>query len=291
MVCVFWEQDRYMVTAKPAEYETPMILEIEIEGLKKAFDEHQVLMGIDLRVCRGEMVAIVGGSGCGKTVLLNHILGQLMPDCGRVRVADHTWAGAPLVDLATLDGQKLDAIHTHWGVVFQKNALFSGTVYSNIELWLMEIKQLDEEDIRSIARDVLSAVALPVDDEFMDNSVESLSGGMAKRLAIARALSMDPKVIFYDEPTSGLDPASAAQVQDLIRETHIAEKTDRPKRTTLIITHDKDLLRRLRPQVVMLHEGQVSFNGPFEEFEAATSAIIRPYFDLMPILHNRVRPT
>ena len=112
---------------------------------------------------------------------------------------------------------------------------------------------------------------------------------MTTRLAIARALSMDPKVIFYDEPTTGLDPTSAAQVQDLIRETHVEVETGRPKRTTLIITHDKDLLRRLQPQVVMLHEGYVSFNGPFEEFESDTSAIIRPYFDLMPTLHNRTR--
>lgn len=278
-----------MVTMKPAEPKMPMTVEIDVEELNKAFGEHQVLRGVDLRVCRGEMVAIVGGSGCGKTVLLNHILGQLMPDSGRVRVADHTRAGTPLVDLATLDGHKLDAIHTHWGVVFQRNALFSGTVYSNIGLWLSEIKNLDDEDIRPIARDVLSAVGLPTDDDFMENLIESLSGGMAKRLAIARALSMNPKVILYDEPTSGLDPTSAAQVQDLIRETHVAEETGRPKRTTLIITHDKDLLRRLQPQVVMLHEGRVSFNGLFEEFEASTSAIIRPYFDLMPTLQNRVR--
>ncbi len=278
-----------MVTAQPADSKMPMTVEIEVEGLKKAFGEHQVLRGVDLRVCRGEMVAILGGSGSGKTVLFNHILGQLIPDSGRIRVADYTQAGTPLVDLATLDGQKLDTIHAHWGVVFQRNALFSGTIYSNIELWLKEIKNLEDEDIRSIARDVLSAVALPTDDDFMDNSTESLSGGMAKRLAIARAISMDPKVIFYDEPTTGLDPTSAAQVQDLIRETHVVVGTDRPKRTTLIITHDKDLLKRLQPKVVMLHEGRIFFNGPFEDFESSTSEVIRPYFDLMPTLQNRDR--
>lgn len=235
------------------------------------------------------MVAILGGSGSGKTVLFNHILGQLIPDSGRIWVADYTQAGAPLIDLAALDEQKRDIIHAHWGVVFQRNALFSGTVYANIELWLKEIKNLDDEDIMSIARDVLSAVALPIDDDFMESSVESLSGGMAKRVAIARALSMDPKVIFHDEPTTGLDPTSAAQVQDLIRETHVVAEVGRPKRTTLIITHDKDLLKRLEPQVVMLHEGRVFFNGPFDEFESSTSDVIRPYFDLMPTLQNRVR--
>ena len=278
-----------MVTVKPADSKTPMTVEIDIEGLKKAFGENKVLRGVDLRVWRGDMVAILGGSGSGKTVLFNHILGQLIPDSGRIWVADYTQAGAPLIDLAALDEQKRDIIHAHWGVVFQRNALFSGTVYANIELWLKEIKNLDDEDIMSIARDVLSAVALPIDDDFMESSVESLSGGMAKRVAIARALSMDPKVIFYDEPTTGLDPTSAAQVQDLIRETHVVAEVGRPKRTTLIITHDKDLLKRLEPQVVMLHEGRVFFNGPFDEFESSTSDVIRPYFDLMPTLQNRVR--
>ncbi len=266
-------------------------VEIDVEGLAKSFGERQVLRDVDLRVCRGDVVAIVGGSGCGKTVLLNHILGQLEPDSGRVRVADYTQTGTPLVDLATLDGHKLDAIHTHWGVVFQRNALFSGSVYSNIELWLMEIKNLEEMDIRSIARAVLTAVSLPADDAFLDSATDSLSGGMAKRLAIARAISMDPKVILYDEPTTGLDPVSAAQVQDLIQETHDGGDAERPKRTTLIITHDKDLLRRLQPQVIMLHEGRVTFDGPFDDFEAATSPVIRPYFDLMPTLHKRILST
>ena len=154
-----------MVTVNPAEPKMRTIVEIDVEELKKAFGDHHVLRGINLRVCRGDIVAIVGGSGCGKTVLFNHILGQLIPDSGRVRVADHTRVGTPLVDLATLDGQERDAIHAHWGVVFQRNALFSGTVYSNIELWLKEIKNLDDEDITSIARDALSAVALPTDDD------------------------------------------------------------------------------------------------------------------------------
>ncbi len=265
-------------------------VEIEIEGLGKAFGDRQVLRGVDLRVMRGEIVAIVGGSGCGKTVLLKHILGQLAPDSGRVRVADHARAGAPLVDLAKIDEHELDAIHTHWGVVFQRNALFSGTVYDNIELWLAEMRSMEEESIHAIARRVLAAVALPDDDAFMDSPVESLSGGMAKRLAIARALSMDPKVIFYDEPTTGLDPASAAQGQDLIYKTHAGDAPDSPVRTTVIITHDKDLLIRLRPTVVMLHERRVFFDGPYDDFAAAVSPVIRPYFDLMPTLHRRDCP-
>lgn len=278
-----------MVTAKPIEANPSAAVEISVEGVCKAFGEHRVLRGIDLEVRRGDMVAIVGGSGCGKTVLLDHILGQLTPDRGRVRVADYAQPEAPLVDISGLDDPEVDRIHTYWGVVFQRNALFSGSVYSNIELWLKEIKGREDADIQLIAHQVLTAVALPADADFMETAIESLSGGMAKRLAIARALSMDPKVIFYDEPTTGLDPTSAAQVQDLILDTHLDEAGARAKRTTVIITHDKDLLSRLQPQVVMLHEGRVFFDGTFNDFEASKSPIVRPYFDLMPSLHRRIQ--
>lgn len=257
--------------------------EIHIEGLHKAFGDHRVLRGVDLDIGRGELVAFVGGSGCGKTVLLNNILGQLKPDAGTVAVANHDKDGSPLVDIAQLDDMELSRLHTHWGVVFQMNALFSGTVFDNIRLWLHEIKQLEDDDIVPIARDVLDAVALASDDGFLETDVNSLSGGMAKRLAVARALSMTPEVIFYDEPTTGLDPTSATQIQDLILSTH--EKDAVRSRTTIIITHDKDLLNRLEPRTVMLHEGRVFFDGPFRDFAASSSSIIRPYFDLMPVFH------
>ncbi|MBC8339211.1 MAG: ATP-binding cassette domain-containing protein [Rhodospirillales bacterium] len=265
-------------------------LEVRIEGLKKAFGDHVVLDGVDVDIRRGEVVAIVGGSGCGKTVLLSHILNQMQPDAGSVQVADYRQADAPLADLADLDDMEIDDIHTHWGVVFQRNALFSGSVYDNIELWLTEIKDMDEDAIRAIARDVLTAVALPADDDFLETHTDSLSGGMAKRLAVARALSMKPKIIYYDEPTTGLDPTSSAQIHDLIMETHDKGEGDSAKdggRTTVIITHDKDLLYRLHPRVVMIYEGKIAFDGPFKDFEASNSPITRPYFELMPVLHER----
>jgi len=265
--------------------------EIQIEGLAKAFGDHRVLCGVDIEIKCGEMVAFVGGSGCGKTVLLNHILGQLEPDQGIVRVADHEQDGAPLVDVSRLTPAQLDVLHTHWGVVFQMNALFSGSVFDNIQLWLHEIRHLEDEEIVPIAKRVLKAVALDDSDDFLDTDVNSLSGGMAKRLAVARALSMTPDAIFYDEPTTGLDPTSAAQIQDLILETHErdADRDDNSAsggRTTIIITHDKDLLNRLEPRTVMLYEGRVFFDGPFCDFAASSSPIIRPYFDLMPVLHQ-----
>lgn len=269
----------------------PRPTEIRIEGLDKAFDGHVVLAGINLEIARGDFIAVVGGSGCGKTVLLHHVLGLLTADAGRLWVADHDRDGAPLVDLAELDADDVNRLHTHWGVVFQRNALFSGSVEDNLGLGLKELRDMTPEAIAPLARRALGAVALPDTAEFFATSVESLSGGMAKRLAVARALMMEPVTLFYDEPTTGLDPTSAAQIQDLIAATHAAPGAGGTARTTLVVTHDKDLLARLEPRVIMLHQGKIAFDGPFADFRASPSPIIRPYFDLMPALHGRASRT
>ncbi|OHC73891.1 MAG: ABC transporter [Rhodospirillales bacterium RIFCSPLOWO2_12_FULL_58_28] len=257
-------------------------VEIKIDGLGKSFGANHALRGIDLTIYRGDIIAVVGGSGCGKTVLLNHILGLLTADHGRVLVADHDSSGEGLVDISQLTSNQLDHICMHWGVVFQKNALFSGTVYDNIALWLSEVRNLNRREIKSIARSVLVSVGLDSGDDFLDLDVHDLSGGMAKRLAVARALAMKPAVIFYDEPTTGLDPTTSLQIHDLIVATHAG----RPGRTTVIITHDKDLLIRLRPRTVMIHQGRVYFDGSLDEFERSDSPYIRPYFNLMPALQQ-----
>ncbi len=261
-------------------------VEIRAENIHKAFGSNIVLRGVSLDVHQGEIVAIVGGSGCGKTVLLDHLVGHLRPDTGRVLVADHDRPGLPLVDIAELDDDAMDRIRLHWAVVFQRNALFTGTVYENIALWLRENKGLSDEVIRPLARRALDAVGFRGDEAVMNRDRDELSGGMAKRVSIARALAMDPMIMFYDEPTTGLDPTSAAAMHELICSTHDRQRADRRVQTTVIITHDKDLLRRLRPRVVMLHEGKVYFDGPYAEFEKSDSPIVRPYFDAMKVLHS-----
>ncbi len=269
--------------------------EVVLQDLSKAFDGKPVLVDINLTIARGEIIAIVGGSGCGKTVLLKHITGHFAPDAGRVLVADHevepeASGAAPLRDIATLSSRELDAIRVHWAIVFQRNALISGTVFENLAMLPREVKQMTNEQVLPIARRALEDVGLDP-DQVMERDREDLSGGMAKRVAVARALVMDPVLVMYDEPTAGLDPEMCAQVHELIRATHraqpaLAAHRRAVVRTSIVVTHDTELLRRLRPRVLMLAAGGVLFDGTFEEFAASESPHIRPYIEQMPQLHG-----
>jgi phospholipid/cholesterol/gamma-HCH transport system ATP-binding protein len=261
-------------------------VELRVENLHKSFGRNYVLRGVNLEIRRGEMVAIVGSSGCGKTVLLKHMIGHLQPDRGRVLVADHESRESPLTDLATLSSMEMDRLRRHWAVVFQRNALYTGTVYDNIALGLEDVKGLNDEQIRQRIQDVVKSVGLDP-DMVPQMKREELSGGMAKRVAVARALSFDPLLIFFDEPTTGLDPEHSEQIQDLVSQVHHRQPEPGIDRTTVIVTHDIGLLCRLQPRVVMLHNGLVLFDGPAEKFEKSTSPPIKPYLDLMPALHRR----
>lgn len=288
-------------------------VEIRVEALRKAFRGRVVLDGIDAEIRRGEIVAIVGASGSGKTVFLDHLVGLLKPDSGRVLVADHDAGEFAMVDLADLSDDDLDRIRLRWAVVFQRNALFSGSVRDNIALWLREHTDLGERSIEERIRKSLAAAALDVDD-VIDKDRDSLSGGMAKRVAIARALAIDPLVIFYDEPTTGLDPMVAGQIHELVWHVHheaqgrlfgglgevsVGSGADGAARegsaegpgvrTSIIVTHDKDLLRRIQPRVIMLHEGAVCFDGPYEKFGGPDCPLAQQYLAAMPVLQGRGR--
>jgi len=273
--------------AQPDEVALPAspALEIHVENVWKSFGDNSVLRGIDLDVSCGQMVAVIGGSGSGKTTLLKLLTAQEQPDQGHVRLADHESTGAPLVDLAGLDEGHLDRLRRHWAVVFQGNALFSGTVFDNLAFGLRELKQMDEPSIRKRVTEVMQSVELDAGKDLPLN-VDELSGGMAKRVAIARSLALDPIVIFYDEPTSGLDPILTADIHALILAVHLRRPESNTPRTSIIITHDRDLLRRLQPRIVMLHEGRICFDGKYDTFAQSDSPIIRPYYELMPVLHQ-----
>jgi phospholipid/cholesterol/gamma-HCH transport system ATP-binding protein len=163
-------------------------------------------------------------------------------------------------------------------------------VEANIALPLREVQQLDEATIRSKVREALREVAL-VPEKVLDLIVDQLSGGMAKRVAIARALAMDPILLIYDEPTTGLDPQVAEQIQLLIKSTHSKRTASGFARTSVFITHDKDMLYRLQPRTIMLDGEHIVFDGTYGEFQNSKSPIIKPYFDLMPRLHSRTPGT
>ena len=270
--------------SEPRAESTP--IEIRAIELVKRFGERTVLDGVSLEVLRGEIVAIVGMSGSGKTVLLDLLTGLLEPTAGRVLIADHALEGAPLVELGELDERALDELRKHWAIVFQHNALFSGTVRENCALWLRENAGLDERAIDQRVRWALESAALDVDD-VIDKRRDELSGGMAKRVAVARAIAMDPAIIFYDEPTTGLDPIVAGEIHELIWNTHHMPCADGTRRTSVIVTHDKELLRRLRPRVLMLHRGEICYDGPYERFGKDGCAIAGDYLAAMPVLHAR----
>ncbi len=262
-------------------------VEIRIEDLHKAFNDRPVLKGVELDVMEGDILAIVGGSGEGKTVLLDHMVGLLTPDSGRVLVAvDRKQPGTPMADLAKLSPEEFDEVRKRWALVFQKNALLSGTVFKNLALWLREHTDLGPGEIYERAREALDAVGFAGDESIMNKRRSELSGGMAKRVAVARAIAMKPEILFYDEPTTGLDPYNASKIHELICATHSKARQAGDAQTTVIITHDKDLLHRLRPRIVMLSEGKVFFDGPYNDFEKSDSEIIRPYFELMPVFHR-----
>ena len=300
--------------ARPGAPRPPV--EIQAEQVAKSFGPKSVLADINITVRSGEIVAIVGGSGSGKTVLLDTLIGLHTPTSGRVLVADHdsppdAQTGAPrLVDLAGLGSDALDLLRLHWAVVFQRNALFSGSVRSNIALWLREHTSLGEQEIDQRVRDCLQAVSLDVHD-VIDKDRDALSGGMAKRVAIARAIACDPLVIFYDEPTTGLDPVISATIHELIWNLHHRPLENLPlrelpggtrrqlnraalTRTSIIVTHDKELLRRLAPRVVMLDRGRICYDGPYERFGTpgpdGGGEPARQYLASMPVLHQRFGP-
>jgi phospholipid/cholesterol/gamma-HCH transport system ATP-binding protein len=237
---------------------------IRVRGLKVGFGDKLVMDGLDLDLYRGEVLGFVGASGAGKSVLTRTILGLIPKRAGTIEVFGH--------NLDHLTGQERLLIGERWGVLFQEGALFSNlTVRQNIEAPMRERLSLSPGMMDGLAAQKLSLVGLPQDAG--DKYPSELSGGMTKRAALARALALDPEIVFLDEPTSGLDPISAGDFDDLIA---TLQKT--LGLTVFMVTHDLDSLFAICNRVAVLGHGKVSAAGKIEELLQSNDPWIKAYF-------------
>ena len=237
---------------------------IELQQIGTRFGSHVVHEGLDLIVRRGEILGLAGGSGSGKSVLLREMIGLQRPTAGTVRLFGQ--------DVATLDAAQALALRRRWGVMFQRGGLFSAlTVRENVGLPLREHSALDDALIDQIAEWKLALTGLPPDAGLKHPG--ALSGGMLKRAALARAIALDPELLFLDEPTSGLDPASSAGVDELILHTHALFGP-----TIVIVSHDLDLLWQVSDRVAVLGEGRVLALGTMDELSHHEHPIVSSYF-------------
>ena len=220
---------------------------ISVRDLWKAFGSNQVLSGVNLDVEEGSTCVVLGGSGSGKTVLMKHMIGLLKPDRGQVLVDGE--------DIVPLDEQELQRVRRKFGMVFQGSALFdSMTVYENVAFALREHSDLSEEQIRAKVREKLAIVGLR---DVEDRYPADLSGGMRKRVGLARAIVLDPKIVLYDEPTTGLDPITTDYVDDMI----VTAKKELGV-TSVVISHDIASSFKVADQVAFLYEGKIVAHGP-----------------------------
>lgn len=237
---------------------------IEVRGLVKRFGQHTVHEGLDLDVYRDEVLSIVGGSGTGKTVLLRQIVGLEAPSAGTIRLFGH--------DMAQLDAARLQMLRNRWGMQFQRGALFSSlSVLDNIALPLRELRCLPDNLICEAALLKLELVGLSARDA--DKMPADLSGGMIKRVALARALSLEPELVFLDEPTAGLDPMASDDYVTLIRTLRRELKL-----TVVMVTHDLDTLVALSDRVAVLADRKVLAALPIPQLLRIDHPFIREYF-------------
>ena len=237
---------------------------IEFQGVWKRLGTKVVLRGVDLSVSRGECLVVIGRSGTGKSVLLKHVVGLLQPDRGTVRVNG--------IDVSKLDEGELLALREEMGMLFQGGALFdSMLVGENVGLALREHTPLPERQIEEVVAEKLALVGLTGTE---GQRPSSLSGGMKKRAALARALAMNPKIMLYDEPTTGLDPITADVINRLIRRLQ-----ERLGMTSIAVTHDMRSAYHIADRIAMLHEGRIHAIGTPDEIQATRDSILRQFIE------------
>jgi len=242
---------------------------VEFNHLTKTFGNHTVLNSLDFNIHTGKITTILGFSGAGKSTLLKHILGIHHPSSGEVVVLGQ--------NLKELGDSNMRDFRTNFGMLFQYAALFdSMTNYENVAFPLREFTSLSEEEINDKVMDLMTQVNL--DDVAYHKLPSEISGGMRKRVGLARALALEPKVMLYDEPTTGLDPITTHMVDDLIRTTH--KNNAHVPMTTIIISHDVNATLRISDYVAFLEQGQVVEHSSVEDFKNSDNPIIRKFLEL-----------
>ena len=237
---------------------------IEITNLCKSFGKQEVLKDLSLQLFNGENLAVLGKSGSGKSVLIKCIVGLLRSDSGTIKVFNQ--------DVRTLKQKELDEVRQKIGFLFQSGALYdSMTVKENLEFPLKRMKRhLNQTEINKKILETLENVGLP---EAIDKMPSQLSGGMLKRISLARTIVVDPLIMLYDEPTTGLDPITSDEISLLIN--GIQEKY---KTSSIIITHDIECARMTADRLIMLQDGEVYEKGSLKKFEKSTDELIRAFF-------------
>ncbi len=238
---------------------------IQIRGLRKVFGDKVILDGVDLDIAKGESVLVIGGSGSGKSVLLKCILGLLHPDAGSIKVDGQEVVG--------LYGSALEEVRAKFGMLFQNAALFDSLpVWENVAFGLIQGKRMDRTEAKKLALDKLAAVGLNA--EVGELSPAELSGGMRKRVGLARAIATNPEIIFFDEPTTGLDPIMGDVIDRLI-----VQCVRGLGATGLSITHDMASARRISDRVVMLFKGKIIWSGPTSEIDNSGNPYVEQFIN------------
>jgi phospholipid/cholesterol/gamma-HCH transport system ATP-binding protein len=237
---------------------------IRVRNLHKSFGGQKVLSGLDLDIERGKTTVIIGKSGSGKTVLMRHFIGLLKPDQGEI------WVDG--VEITRLKESELNRVRKKFGMLFQEAALFDSlSVFENVALPLREHKRLREEEIQRMVKERLAEVEL---QGFEEKMPAELSGGMKKRVGLARALILDPEIVLFDEPTASLDPLMSLSVAELIKSTQL-----RLKKTYVIISHDIFVMFRIADTIALLSDGKIVDYGSPEEIKGSKNEVTREFLE------------
>jgi phospholipid/cholesterol/gamma-HCH transport system ATP-binding protein len=253
---------RFTKTMHQREKKMESPIKIRVVNLHKSFAEHEVLSGVHLEIRQGESMVVIGGSGTGKTVLIRCIIGLVQPDEGEIYV-DGT-------EITSLNEREMNEIRKRFGMLFQGGALFDSlTVWENVGFGLRQHTRLREEEIRRIVSEKLGLLGLRNIEDLMP---AELSGGMKKRVSLARAIAMEPEILLYDEPTTGIDPMMADAINELI--IRMREKLNV---TSIAITHDMTSAYKIADRIAMLYQGKIIEVGTPEEIKSSRSPIVQQF--------------